>query len=55
MDYDRDRLASLAIPCGYRECGWPSLKDEYLYTGHEPKVTGAGLKVNAPNDGYKKL
>ncbi|MEM4087188.1 MAG: zinc ribbon domain-containing protein [Conexivisphaerales archaeon] len=59
MDYDR--LASLAITLRglrlavYRECGWPSLKDEYLYTGHEPKVAGAGLKVNAPNDGYKKL
>ncbi|MEM0097913.1 MAG: hypothetical protein QXG99_06670 [Conexivisphaerales archaeon] len=39
---DYDRLASLAItPRGlrlpvYRECGWPSLKDEYLCTGHEP-------------------
>ncbi|MEM4102811.1 MAG: hypothetical protein QXN78_05360 [Conexivisphaerales archaeon] len=32
-----------------------ALKDEYLHTGHEPKVAGAGLKVNAPNDGYKKL
>ncbi|MEM0096871.1 MAG: hypothetical protein QXY52_00935 [Conexivisphaerales archaeon] len=31
------------------------MKDEYLYTGHEPKVARAGLKVNAPNDGYKKL
>ncbi|MEM4092503.1 MAG: hypothetical protein QW837_05565, partial [Conexivisphaerales archaeon] len=31
-----------------------ALKDEYLCTGHEPKVAGAGLteKVNAPNDGY---
>ncbi|MEM3632194.1 MAG: hypothetical protein QXY52_05065 [Conexivisphaerales archaeon] len=46
--------APLRLPV-YRECGWPSLKDEYLYTGHEPKVAGAGLKVNAPNDGYKKL
>ncbi|MEM4150862.1 MAG: zinc ribbon domain-containing protein [Conexivisphaerales archaeon] len=42
VDYDRDRLASLAITLRglrlpvYRECGWPSLKDEYLYTGHEP-------------------
>ncbi|MEM3196577.1 MAG: zinc ribbon domain-containing protein, partial [Conexivisphaerales archaeon] len=48
VDYDRDRLASLAITLRglrlpvYRECGWPSLKDEYLYTGHEPKVAGAG-------------
>ncbi|MEM4093240.1 MAG: hypothetical protein QW837_09405, partial [Conexivisphaerales archaeon] len=56
-------LASLAITLRglrlpvYRECGWPSLKDEYLCTGHEPKVAGAGFteKVNAPNDGYKKL
>ncbi|MEM4109261.1 MAG: transposase, partial [Conexivisphaerales archaeon] len=68
VDYDRDRLASLAITlrglrlCGYpftvsADASWPSLKDEYLYTGHEPKVAGAGLteKVNAPNDGYKKL
>ncbi|MEM3487671.1 MAG: zinc ribbon domain-containing protein, partial [Conexivisphaerales archaeon] len=42
MDYDRDRLASLAITLRglrlpvYRECGWPSLNDEYLCTGHEP-------------------
>ncbi|MEM4102231.1 MAG: transposase [Conexivisphaerales archaeon] len=60
---DYDRLASLAITLRglrlpvYRECRLLSLKDEYLYTGHEPKVAGAGLteKVNAPNDGYKKL
>ncbi|MEM3556284.1 MAG: PadR family transcriptional regulator [Conexivisphaerales archaeon] len=31
------------------------MKDEYLYTGHEPKVARAGLKVNAPNGNYKKL
>ncbi|MEM4087552.1 MAG: hypothetical protein QXV49_03595 [Conexivisphaerales archaeon] len=37
-----NRLASLAITLRglrlpvYRECGWPSLKDEYLCTGHEP-------------------
>ncbi|MEM3243605.1 MAG: hypothetical protein QXY52_01505 [Conexivisphaerales archaeon] len=53
VDYDRLAI-TLRLPV-YRECGWPSLKDEYLYTGHEPKVVGAGLKVNAPNDGYKKL
>ncbi|MEM3853124.1 MAG: zinc ribbon domain-containing protein, partial [Conexivisphaerales archaeon] len=58
VDYDRlaITLRGLRLPV-YRECGWPSLKDEYLYTSHEPKVAGAGLteKVNAPNDGYKKL
>ncbi|MEM0145429.1 MAG: hypothetical protein QXH66_00360 [Conexivisphaerales archaeon] len=48
------RLASLAITlrglrlCGYpftvsADASWPSLKDECLYTGHEPKVAGAGL------------
>ncbi|MEM3853542.1 MAG: zinc ribbon domain-containing protein [Conexivisphaerales archaeon] len=58
VDYDRlaITLRGLRLPV-YRERGWPSLKDEYLCTGHEPKVAGAGLteKVNAPNDGYKKL
>ncbi len=52
-DYDRNRLASLAILCrGLRLCGqpfavsadtsWPSVRDEYLYPRSKPEATGAG-------------
>lgn len=61
MDYDRDRLASLAIFLrGARLCGypftvsagasWPSMKREYLYAG-DSGIAGAGVteETNAPN------
>ena len=67
-EYDRNRLASLAIVgrglrlCGYpftvsADASWPSLKYEYLYTGHQPKMAGAGEteKTSDPNGCYKKL
>ncbi|MBI3022509.1 MAG: hypothetical protein HYY68_02130, partial [Thaumarchaeota archaeon] len=62
VDYDRDRLASLAILCrGMRLCGrpfavsadasWQSFKDEYLYTPATPERGRAGRTevANAPN------
>ncbi len=69
VDYDRDRLASLAILCrGLRLCGrpfavsvdasWQSLKDEYLHTGGTPGAIGAGgtEAASAPNlDVYTKI
>ena len=53
VDYDRNRLASLAILLrGLRLCGqpfavsadasWQSMRDEYLYTGSRPDAVGAG-------------
>ena len=67
VDYDRDRLASLAILCrGLRLCGqpfavsadasWQLSKDEYLHTPTTPEGGRAGwTKVaNAPNgDAYE--
>jgi hypothetical protein len=71
VDYDRNRLASLAILCrGARLCGlnpfavsadasWQQMRDEYLYTGGKPdKAAGAGWTdaVSAPNrDVYTKI
>ncbi|MBI2649321.1 MAG: IS200/IS605 family element transposase accessory protein TnpB [Thaumarchaeota archaeon] len=62
VDYDRDRLASLAILCrGMRLCGrpfavsadasWRLLKDEYLYTPATPERGRAGRTevADAPN------
>ncbi len=62
VDYDRNRLASLAILCrGLRLCGqplavsadasWKAMRDEYLYTGGMPEATRAGgtEPFNAPN------
>jgi putative transposase len=62
VDYDRDRLASLAIflrgarLCGYpftvsADASWPSMKNEYLYAGGLSGVAGAGgiEEANAPN------
>jgi len=63
-DYDRDRLASLAILCrGLRLCGhpfavsadasWHHLRNEYLETSEEPDVSGPGRTdhgANAPNE-----
>ena len=63
VDYDRNRLASLAILCrGARLCGqpfavsadasWQQMRDEYLYTGGKPGHTaGAGGTdaASAPN------
>jgi len=53
QDYDRDRLASLAIALrGLDLCGdpfpvsavtsLPSMMDEYLYTRNRPEIPGAG-------------
>ncbi|MDG7018246.1 MAG: transposase [Nitrososphaerota archaeon] len=69
VDYDRDRLASLAILCrGLRLCGqpfavsadasWQQMRDEYLHTGGTPGVIGAGgtEAASAPNlDVYTKI
>ena len=68
VGYDRNRLASLAIAlrglrlCGYpftvsADASWLTMKNEYLYTGHQPKMVGAGMteEAYAPNGGYKKL
>jgi hypothetical protein len=68
VDYDRNRLASLAIlRRGLRLCGqpfaasadasWPSMKKEYLYTGRSPIAarTGGMEKANAPNKTLHKL
>ncbi len=69
VDYDRNRLASLAILCrGLRLCGqpfavsadasWPSMRDEYLYPCSAPEAAGAGWTegANAPNLGvYTKI
>ncbi|WXG43864.1 MAG: transposase [Promethearchaeati archaeon SRVP18_Atabeyarchaeia-1] len=63
VDYDRDRLASLAIlQRGLRLCGqpfavsaaasWQQMRSEYLYTPGVPKAGGAGgtkHAANAPN------
>ncbi len=63
VDYDRDRLASLAILCrGLRLCGqpfavsadtsWQQMKDEYLHTGGLPNVAarpGWTDAASAPN------
>ncbi|MCL4344272.1 MAG: hypothetical protein M1291_04870, partial [Thaumarchaeota archaeon] len=61
-------LASLAITlrglrlCGYpftvsADASWLTMKNEYLYTGHQPKMARAGMteEAYAPNGGYKKL
>jgi len=63
VDYDRNRLASLAIlRRGLRLCGqpfavsadpsWKALRDEYLYTAGVPAGSGAGWTEppNAPNE-----
>jgi putative transposase len=69
VDYDRNRLASLAILCrGLRLCGqpfavsadasWKALRDEYLYTDGTPGVIGAGWTEpsSVPNpDVYTKI
>ena len=65
QDYDRDRLASLAISLrGLDLCGdpfpviavtsLPSMMDEYLYVRKQPELSGAGLTEMAyvPNKGY---
>jgi putative transposase len=63
VDYDRDRLASLAIlRRGVRLCrypftvsacaSWQHVRNEYLYASGEPETGGAGgteYAVNAPN------
>jgi putative transposase len=63
VDYDRDRLASLAIlQRGLRLCrypftvsagaSWQHMRHEYLYAPREPKAGGAGgteHAANAPN------
>jgi putative transposase len=63
VDYDRDRLASLAIlQRGLRLCGqpfavsagasWQQMRNEYLYASGERKAGGAGgteQAANAPN------
>jgi putative transposase len=63
VDYDRDRLASLAIlQRGLRLCGqpfavsadasWRQMRNEYLHTPRVPKAGGAGgteQAANAPN------
>jgi putative transposase len=64
-DYDRDRLASLAISFrGHDLCGdpfpvsvatpLPSMMDEYPYTGKQPELSGSGRTEMAyvPNRGY---
>jgi len=65
VDYDRDKLASLAIFCrGLRLCGqpfavsadtsWKSLKNEYLHTGSmldAPRASGTEAS-SAPSGGY---
>ena len=65
VDYNRDRLASLAILCrGLRLCGhtpsavsadasWQSMRNEYLYTRGGPKAarTGGTEVASAPNGG----
>ena len=64
-DYDRDRLASLAISLrGHDLCGdpfpvsaessLPSVMDEYLYTGKQPELSGTGRTEMAyvPNRCY---
>jgi hypothetical protein len=63
VDYDRNRLASLAIlRRGLRLCGqpfaasadasWQQLKEEYLYIGSRPNAFRAGgtEAANAPNE-----
>jgi putative transposase len=70
VDYDRDRLASLAILCrGLRLCGqpfavsadasWKALRDEYLYPLAVPDSWRAGWTdhaASAPNpDAYTKI
>jgi putative transposase len=69
VDYDRNRLASLAILCrGLRLCGqpftvsadasWKALRDEYLYPHSRPDALGAGWTEpsSAPNsDVYTKV
>jgi putative transposase len=69
VDYDRDRLASLAILCrGLRLCGrpfavsadasWKALRDEYLYPHSRPDALGAGWTEpsSVPNpDAYTKI
>ncbi len=58
QDYDRDRLASLAITLrGLDLCGdpfpvsasasWQSMKNEYLYLGHVPDMPEAGRTETA--------
>ena len=69
-DYDRDRLASLAILCrGLRLCGltpfavsadasWRQMRDEYSYSRSTPEAAGAGGTdaASAPNlDVYTKI
>ncbi len=67
-DYDRDRLASLAISlCGLDLCGDPfpvsaessvlSMMDEYLYVRKQPDLSGAGLTEAAydPNKMVHKI
>ncbi len=62
VDYDRNRLASMAILCrGLRLCGqpfavsedasWQSMRDEYLYPGSMPDALRAGgtEAASAPN------
>ncbi len=62
VDYDRNRLASLAILCrGLRLCGqpfavsadasWKALRDEYLHARSTPGAVGAGWTEpsSAPN------
>ncbi len=60
VDYDRDRLASLAILCrGLRLCGhpfavsadasWHHLRNEYLYSSDKPDVSGAGRTEHGAN------
>jgi putative transposase len=62
VDYDRNRLASLAILCrGLRLCGqpfavsadasWQQMRNEYLRTPDQPERGGAGWTdtVSAPN------
>jgi len=69
VDYDRNRLASLAILCrGLRLCGqpfavsadasWKALRDEYLYPHSRPDALGAGWTEpsSVPNpDAYTKI
>jgi putative transposase len=69
VDYDRGRLASLAILCrGLRLCGqpfavsadasWQQMRDEYLHPHNRPDAVGAGWTdaTSAPNlDVYAKI
>ncbi len=69
VDYDRNRLASLAILCrGLRLCGqpfavsedasWQSMRDEYLHPESMPEALGAGRTeaASAPNgDVYESI